>query len=76
MSTTQNDLNGISGFARLTAGILFTLMVGMGYAVSPRVESAIDFPVQLEESDTAEARSLASGCVADGLVFADCSLDF
>jgi len=75
MSTTQNDVNGISSFARLTAAILLVLMVGTGYAISPRVEGAVDSPIQVEEQDTAGAPYPASGCVANGLVFADCNLD-
>ncbi len=75
MSTTQDHSSVPSEFARLTAGILFAMVVGMGYVVSPRVESAVEFPVQQEELDTAEAPYVGSGCVSAGLVFADCNLD-
>ena len=75
MSTTQADLNGIASFARLTAAILLALMVGTGYAVSPRVEGAVDASIEVVERDTAEAPDLTPECVADGLVFASCNLD-
>ena len=75
MPTTQDYRNVTSNFARLTAGILFVALVAIGHVVSPRVESAVDFPAQVEEQNTLEASRLPSACVAGGLVFADCDLD-
>ena len=75
MSTTQDRSSEPSEFARLTAGILLAIVVGMGYVVSPRVESAVDLPAQVEEQDTVEAPLFPGGCTADGLVLTDCRLD-
>jgi hypothetical protein len=74
MSNTQDYRNVTSNFARLTAGILFVALVAMGHVISPRVESAVDFPAQVEEQNAVDA-SLPSACVGGGLVFADCDLD-
>ena len=76
MRTTQDNRDDTSGFARLTAAILFVLMVGMGYAISPRVEGAVDLPVAAEDQGAEESEYLSSECAADGLVFADCNLEF
>ena len=76
MYTAHDHRDVTSNFARLTAGILFVLFVGMGYAVPPRVESAVALPIQGEEQDTAEPPHAVSGCVVDGLVFAGCNTEF
>ena len=75
MSTTQDRSSEPSAFARVTAGLLFAMVVGMGYVVSPRVESAVELPVEVEEQDTAEAPLFPGVCMADGLVLTDCNLD-
>ena len=75
MSTTLDNRNGTTNFARLAAAILFVLMVGTGYTISPKVEGAVDSPVATAEEIT-EPAYLPSDCAVDGLVFADCNLDF
>jgi hypothetical protein len=49
------------------------MVVGMGYVVSPRVESAVDLPIRVEEQGAAEAPLVPGGCIADGLALADCN---
>jgi hypothetical protein len=73
VSTTRDRPNVPSEFTRLTAGILFAMVVGMGYVVSPRVESAVDLPIRVEEQGAAEAPLVPGGCIADGLALADCN---
>ena len=76
MSTTRDNRNGTTNFARLAAAILFVLMVGMAYAISPKVEGAIDSPMAATAEEITESAFLPSDCAVDGLVFADCNLDF
>jgi hypothetical protein len=57
----------------LAATILLVLVVGMGYAISPQVESAVGLPDTVEEQHT---DTLPSECTAGGLTFSDCLLDF
>lgn len=76
MSTTRDKRNGTTIFGRLAAAILFVLMVAMGHAISPRVEGAVDSPVAAEELEITEPSFLPSDCAVDGLVFADCDLEF
>jgi len=76
MDTGHDQRDVTSNFARLTAGILFVLFVGIGYAVPARVESGVALPVQGEEQNTAEAPYFASRCAVDGLVFTGCDLEF
>ena len=59
--------------AGLAATILFVLVVGMGYAVAPQVESAVSLPDAVEDQDT---DTLPSECTIGGLTFSDCFLDF
>ena len=75
MPTPQDRPNVPSEFTRLTAGILFVMVVGIGYVVSPRVESTADSPVQTEELDRVEAPGVAPDCAAKGLAPASCNLD-
>ena len=76
MSNAQGNRNGTRNTARLFAAILFVLMVGMGYSISPQVEGAIDRPNPAVDSETSEPQHLPSECVIDGLAFSDCLLDF
>jgi hypothetical protein len=76
MSRAQDNGNETRNPARLAAAVLFVLVVGMGYAVSPHVEGAVDLPNAVEDQDTAEQPYLTSGCAIDGLVFSECFLDF
>jgi len=73
MYTAHDQRDVTSNLARLTAGILFVLFVGIGYAVPARVESGVALPIQGDEQNTAEPPHVVSGCVVDGLVFAGCS---
>ena len=75
MSTTLDD-RGTTSFARLAAAILFVLMLGTGYTMSPKVEGAVASPVAAEEQEIVEGAFLPSDCAVDGLVFADCNLAF
>ena len=76
MSTAQDNRNETRNPARLAATILFVLMVGMGYAISPQVQGAVDLRNPVEDQDTAEQQYLPSECVIDGLSFSECMLDF
>ena len=76
MSTTLDNRNGTTSLARLAAAILFVLMLGTGYTISPKVEGAVDSPVAAEDQEIVEPAFLPSDCAGDGLVFADCNLDF
>lgn len=76
MSTVQDNSNGTRKLARFAAAILFVLLVTTGYAISPRVEGAVNSPVAAEDQDIAEPEYLPSDCAVDGLVFADCDFDF
>ena len=71
MSNTQERKQ--TRTARLAATMLFVLLVGMGYAVSPQVVGAVSLPDAVEDQDTA---SLPSECTAGGQTFSDCLLDF
>ncbi len=62
--------------AGLAATILLVLVVGMGYAISPQVESAVGLPDAVEDQDTGTPDTLPSECTAGGLTFSDCLLDF
>jgi hypothetical protein len=73
MLTTQDSRNETRSPARFVATILFMLMLGMGYAVSPQVEGAVDLQNAVEDQDTADA---PSGYVSGGLAFSDDLLDF
>ena len=75
MSTNGDRSAEPSEFARLAAGILFAMVVGMGYVVSPPVESAVELPAQVEEQDTVQTTPPAPGCATAGLVLAECNLD-
>jgi hypothetical protein len=75
MSTTLDNRNGTTSFARLATAILFVLMVGTGYTISPKVGGAADSAVAAEDQEIVEAAFLPSDCAVDGLVFADCNLD-
>ena len=59
--------------AGLAVTILLVLVVGMGYAISPQVESAVGLPDAVEVQDT---DTLPSECTIGGLTFSDCLLDF
>jgi len=74
MRTTRYNHAEPSSFARLAAAILFLLVVGMGYAVSPRVEGAVGLPPVAQDQE--ESAELAPECVSHGLVFSDCGMDF
>ena len=76
MLTAQDNRNETRILARLAAAILFVLVVGMGYAISPQVEGAVDLPDAVEDQDTAEPPYSPSECVIGGLVFSECFLDF
>jgi hypothetical protein len=76
MSTAQDNRNQTRNPVRLAATILFVLVVGMGYAISPQVEGAVKLPSPVEDQDTAEPPYLPSECVIDGLAFSECMLDF
>ncbi len=76
MSTAQDQRNGTTNVTRLAAATLFLLMVGLGYSISPRVEGAIASPAAAEEQEIMEPEFLPSDCAVDGLVFAECDLDF
>ena len=69
MLTAQESRNETQKPTRFAAMILFVLVVGMGYAVSPQVEGAVDLPNAVEDQDTAE-------CNIGGLVFSECFPDF
>ena len=71
MSTAQESQNKIRKPARLVASILFVLVVGMGYAVSPQVEGAVGLPDAMEDEEQSP-----SACVTSGLVLSDCFMDF
>ena len=73
MLTTQDKRNENRKPTRLAATILFVLVVGMGYTISPPVEGAVDLANPVEDQDTAE---LSSECVIGGLVFPECFPDF
>ena len=76
MSANQDNRDGTTYFARLAAAILFVSMIGTGYAISPKVEGAVDSPVAVAEQEITEPELLPSDCAVDGLVFADCNFDF
>ncbi len=76
MSNAQDNRNETRNPVRLAATILFVLVVGMGYAISPRVEGAVSLPSPVEDRDTAVLSYLPSECVIDGLAFSECMLDF
>jgi hypothetical protein len=76
MSNTQENRNETRSPARLAAAILFVLMLGTGYTISPPVEGAVARPTVAEEQDPAELAYLPSECMIDGLAFSDCNLDF
>ena len=74
MSTAQATRNG--SLARQAAAALFVLIAGMGYTISPLVKGAIDAPAARDDQEITEPELLPSECAVDGLVFADCNLDF
>ena len=76
MSTTRDTRNGTLHLARHAAAVLFVLIAGMGYTISPLVKGAVDAPAAMEEREIAEPDFLPSECAVDGLVFADCNPDF
>jgi len=76
MTNTQTHRNGTSDFARLSAAVLFVTMVGMGYAISPRVEGAVAQPAAVADEAVQELPDRVSDCAIGGLVFAGCNLDF
>ena len=75
MSSARDDCRGSRNAARLATAIPLALMVGLGYLVAPQVEGASAVPPVTGEEDMA-LRYLQSECVAGGLVFASCNLDF
>jgi hypothetical protein len=76
MSTVQDNRNGTLNLARICTAILLVLAVGMGYAISPRVEGASDLSTSAEDQGNVELAYLPSDCAVDGLVFSECYLDF
>lgn len=73
MLTTQENRNETRSPARLAATILFVLVVGMGYWISPQVEGAVDLPNAVEEQDLADA---PADYVSGGLAFSGYLDDF
>ena len=76
MSITQEKRNGIRHLARYAATVLFVLIVATGHTISPQVEGTADMLAVAEERGIAEPEFLPSDCAVDGLVFANCNLDF
>jgi hypothetical protein len=76
MSTARDNRNETRIAVRLAATMLFVLVVGMGYAISPQVEGAVNLSSPVEDQDKAEPPYLSSACVVDGLAFSECMLDF
>ena len=76
MSTTQDTRSGTLHLARHAAAVLLVLIASMGYTISPLVKGAVDAPAAMEDREITEPEFLPSECAADGLVFADCNLDF
>ena len=76
MSIIRNNRRDATRFARLAAAMLFVLMVGMGYAISPCVEGAVESRATAQAQEITEPEFLPSDCAVDGLVFADCNFDF
>ena len=74
MSTARDERKETRSVTRLVTAILFTLAIG-GYAISPEVKGA-SASVAATEEDEMMVRYLQSECAVDGLVFADCNLDF
>ena len=75
MSTTRDTRSATAGFFRHALPLIFVLIAGMGYAISHRTEGAVDAPAAMENG-IVEPEFLPSDCAVDGLVFADCDLDF
>lgn len=75
MSTARDTHSAPAGFFHHALPLIFVLIAGMGYAISPRVEGAVDTPAATEYG-IVEPDFLPSDCAVDGLVFADCNLDF
>ena len=76
MSIDRNTRNETTSFARFAAAILFVMLVGIGHTVSPQVKGAVESPAAAEEQEITEPAFLPSDCAVDGLVFADCNLEF
>ena len=74
MSTARDNYNKASNLTRCAAVVLFVFGVGIGYTTSPHVQGAVGLPNAGE--DTTESQYLPSECVADGLAFSDCVMDF
>ena len=75
MSTASDTRSAPAGFFRYALPFIFVLITGMGYAISPRIEGAVDTSAATENG-IVEPDFLPSDCAVDGLVFADCNLDF
>jgi len=75
MSTARNSRSATAGFFRHALPLILVLSTGMGYAISLRVGGEVDAPAAMENG-IMEPELLPSECTVDGLVFADCNLDF
>jgi hypothetical protein len=73
MTTARDNHNKASNFARCAAAAVFVFVLGLGYGISPHVEGAIGLP---NAEDAMESQYLPSECLADGLAFSDCVIDF
>jgi hypothetical protein len=75
MSTAQATRSSPAGFFRHALPLIFVLITGMAYAISPWVEGPVDTPAATDNG-IVEPDFMPSDCAVDGLVFADCNLDF
>jgi hypothetical protein len=76
MSTDRPNHNETTNCARFAATLLFVMLVGVGYTVSPHVKGAVEFAPASGQQDIMEPEFFPSECAVDGLVFSDCNLDF
>jgi len=75
MSTARDARSAPARFFRRALPLIFVLITGMGYAISSRLDGPVDAPAAMENG-IMEPEFLPSECAVDGLVFADCNLDF